>query len=814
MVDFYGFSSFTASQRILVIGYGASVLLFLVYFLWEDGPFHYSRRVESFYIIFALTLAYLAPLSAFSTALNPNQEVMLAFRGIMRFVLMFHILRQMVLPHPHPRFLEGAGGTSRAVTKAVTAASPGACAAFRRGLMTPSPSVRDPSVKVKRLVRELDTKITRAVSRSSATATGLIGEKYLGPLLWFLLMCYELAFQIGFLTRMHSVFVWSELALVLVVIALEFSRCKQVGSDQAQIHELLASQVQAKQRAPSAAHQCESDLLHLLANISVGSLFEVAHRDTVRLLTDVAFDQGLLCPTSKAIIVHALQQRGLRHSASSQRVVVKLIMSCRGTELTTLKNILDSSGSYLNLHKLVYEDVTVKKRATILEHLKFEAHEVRKGRAGFKAVGVKLLSDVDDTLYSSGGRFPAGCDARFPKHMVYPGCLRLFKAICQAREASDEAPIDGPSCDLVFLSARPHVYKDLMEDYCYRLFRDLVEDGRMHAFPTLLPGRLKSSVGAMLSTPFMGSRAWKHVAETKYNTFASFQELYLEYDFVFCGDNGQGDLLAAQLMCEDGAEAESPSAADDLAQNSAFTFAGLTRRVSDTISSTRSGGVASQRPGLLFALIHEVKPEAQAMAREDPAERGDLWRSSLENSGVLLHRSYVGAAVALHQRGGESLMPLELLAEVANEAVDELTAAQEAQSEWDWTGGAFEAVQKDLLRAVELVQAAGLPPLRSLPSLPQPTHRAPSVFSRASKRRVTLPGRPGSWAKKAPKEPTAETGVSRDPEADLETGAGANVTQPSWLLGRMVTRDSSKKHEASECTPASGATVSTSLASV
>ena len=27
----------------------------------------------------------------------------------------------------------------------------------------------------------------------------------------------------------------------------------------------------------------------------------------------------------------------------------------------------------------------------------------------------KVLSDVDDTLYSSGGRYPAGLDVRFPR---------------------------------------------------------------------------------------------------------------------------------------------------------------------------------------------------------------------------------------------------------------------------------------------------------------------------------------------------------------------------------------------------------------
>lgn len=736
--------SLTTSQKSLGIGYGISVLLFLLYFLWEDGPFHYSRRVESFYITFALALAYLAPLSAqFLVSEMPAQdEAMLALRGLMRFVLLFQILHQMVLPQAHPRFLEAAGG------------------AVRRAQMTPGG-------KVKRLARELDTRISAAMHRSSATAAGLIGNHLSGPLLWLLLMAHEMVWQLGFLTRIHDFLIWFELGLVLVLVVSELSRIRAVGWDQALIHGMVEGLVGG----------AGSDLGFVLASISVGSLFEVAGRDTVRLLTDEALEKDLLSSTSKAIIVHALQQRGLRHSASSQRAVVRLILSCRGIELTTLKNILDSSGSYKNLHKLVYEEVTVKKKRTILEHLRHEANQVRLSRAGHSAVGIKLLSDVDDTLYSSGGRFPAGCDTRFPKHMVYPGCLRLFQAICQANVSECEAErIDGPSCDLVFLSARPHVYKDLMEDYSYRLFRDLVEDGRMHAFPTLLPGRLKSSFGAMLKTPCLGSWAWKHVAEIKYNTFLSFQELYLEYDFVFCGDNGQGDLLAAQLMCQGQGAAGASSPPD-----SGSTFGRL-------LKSLSMQSAAPPRSGLCFALIHEVKPEAQVMARECQKERGNLWRSSLAASGIVLHSSYIGAAVALHHRY-ENIMPLEVLAEVAKAAVEELAAAQDAQHDWDWAGGALEAILEDLKDANALMQAAGLPLLETR-ALASPTQLA----RRRTQRKTTLLRmREYTSTEKASEEPSSQTDVDLEAGTVSSAGIATGIPASSCLLGRSGILPSAEK---------------------
>ena len=41
----------------------------------------------------------------------------------------------------------------------------------------------------------------------------------------------------------------------------------------------------------------------------------------------------------------------------------------------------------------------------------------------------KILSDVDDTLFSSGGKYPAGIDDRFPAHCLYPGVLEFFKEL-------------------------------------------------------------------------------------------------------------------------------------------------------------------------------------------------------------------------------------------------------------------------------------------------------------------------------------------------------------------------------------------------
>lgn len=44
------------------------------------------------------------------------------------------------------------------------------------------------------------------------------------------------------------------------------------------------------------------------------------------------------------------------------------------------------------------------------------------------------------------------------------------------------------------------------------------------------------------------SAPWKPVGWAKYQTFQEYARMYQEYSFVFLGDNGQGDVLAGELV--------------------------------------------------------------------------------------------------------------------------------------------------------------------------------------------------------------------------------------------------------------------------
>jgi hypothetical protein len=55
----------------------------------------------------------------------------------------------------------------------------------------------------------------------------------------------------------------------------------------------------------------------------------------------------------------------------------------------------------------------------VMQHLQREgaalAAEAAARNPAMPGVALKIMSDIDDTVFSSGGSFPAGCDKRYPK---------------------------------------------------------------------------------------------------------------------------------------------------------------------------------------------------------------------------------------------------------------------------------------------------------------------------------------------------------------------------------------------------------------
>jgi len=258
---------------------------------------------------------------------------------------------------------------------------------------------------------------------------------------------------------------------------------------------------------------------------------------------------------SRVIVLHSLQLMKLRANPKAENWVKNIIVNTKRDDLSIMKTMVDGKGDWFSMTKLIYNDLKSEVvRQEILDHIRREAavqqaHMQMGTKASRKRRHLawrKILSDVDDTLLSSGGSYPAGIDKKYAKKVVYPGVLAFYRELDLGAQTLDEWD-ESRDGNLVFLSARPHVYKDMSEKANFKKFEKmqaLREDGRigMHTTPSLLAGDIQSGTNYIISNDF------EHLAVKKFDNFKRYVSIYPEYKHVFVADNGQGDVRAGDMM--------------------------------------------------------------------------------------------------------------------------------------------------------------------------------------------------------------------------------------------------------------------------
>ena len=292
----------------------------------------------------------------------------------------------------------------------------------------------------------------------------------------------------------------------------------------------------------------DSEPMKSWADYAASFLFSPSTKGARTELVDLLAVQRVadLNVRSRVVLLDALQQMPLSACPRRGELWVRNVMLwTRGDELTELKTLCDLKGDVHSLHKLVYQDIRESSiRTDILKHVQREAsvqsaHRLLRTRKSARSNrgSRKVLSDLDDTLLCSGGHYPAGLDKRWPRKAIYPGVLAFYRELDLG---TDEGDFRSRLGNLVFLSARPHVFSDLAERSSYAKFAHLLQAKRLHTMPTLLTGDLKTGGEMMLRGDM------EPLAQKKAQNFLEFQALYPEFDFVFVGDNGQGDARAVR----------------------------------------------------------------------------------------------------------------------------------------------------------------------------------------------------------------------------------------------------------------------------
>jgi hypothetical protein len=294
--------------------------------------------------------------------------------------------------------------------------------------------------------------------------------------------------------------------------------------------------------------------------------------------------------------------------------------------------------------------------------------------------------------------------------------------------------------NLVFLSARPESYKGLTESEAYRkYFQPLVQRGELDTSPTMLLGSLDSGPKAMFKIIRMkGMRWWKSsVAEMrsaktvlyqtlgvkKLSRFREYAAIFPECCFIFVGDNGQGDVMAAEIL----SGSMKKSYPLGMGRNDTAAADGGDQDVVTTTGATTSGGGGAVRvlppslsssslpSPLLASLIHQVRPieETLSIKKNIKLKSKSSGNATWKERRITFHETHVGMAVYAYEK---DLLSQESLHRVAVAAVNDFRRI------WGRYGGRYAGrylgvslnqLNNDLMRAsILLPEHLKVPPLR------------------------------------------------------------------------------------------------------
>jgi hypothetical protein len=299
----------------------------------------------------------------------------------------------------------------------------------------------------------------------------------------------------------------------------------------------------------------------------------------------------------------------------------RLILSIAPKELALFKLALEYDGDYKDLEEYIFHDIDIKEyRNRIIEHF---------GKAP-RQIGIKVLSDVDDTMYANL------VDLRYPKKTLYPGVLEFYDSL-------KVEPFVLTATPVTTLSARPNPVAGVLEEASLRALISL--SGGLCA--SALSGDVVSSTidthETVLRNKFddplhddIPPGQEVEIGEVKFRNFLKFSEVYPEYRYVFIGDSGQADALTAQRMV-------------------AMGLTGGTTRVVTTF----------------IHYLTKVSPSFKKL----PAELV-VKKTSASGRGVIVFRNYIDAAVIalMHSKTLENLITLDDLGKITKAALTQFNA--------------------------------------------------------------------------------------------------------------------------------------------
>jgi hypothetical protein len=303
----------------------------------------------------------------------------------------------------------------------------------------------------------------------------------------------------------------------------------------------------------------------------------------------------------------------------------RLLLSVAPKDMPLFKFALEYDEDYKDLEEYIFHDIDKKEyQARIIEYFRTTPEQI----------GIKVLSDVDDTMYANL------IDERYPKKTLYPGVLEFYDSL-------KHEPFELRAIPVTTLSARPNPIAGKLEEAS---LKSLVEFTKERLCPSALSGALVSSTAGTIQTWLRAnldllSDEVPHgeedkIGEVKFENFSRFSAAYPEYRYVFVGDSGQADAVTAQLMV------------------------------------TRASPEGTSR--VVTTFIHDLRQADNDEHSVSPAFRNlsadiVIKKTSTTGRGVIVFRNYIDAAIVAHMHSAtlENLVTAEGLARITRAALKE-----------------------------------------------------------------------------------------------------------------------------------------------
>lgn len=157
-----------------------------------------------------------------------------------------------------------------------------------------------------------------------------------------------------------------------------------------------------------------------------------------------------------------------------------------------------------------------------------------------------VLTDIDDTLYAN--RFwkscIAGSDTSWPEHIAYPGVKEMHRQLHSLQKSTHYSTV---------LSATPGGAKT--KKLNSQELKDML-GGTDFSFIQGVEGKreiLRNTPSTLLTGIFYRGNNpdgafYRAIAETKYTRFQQYAKIFPERQYIWIGDNGQGDEVAGIRM--------------------------------------------------------------------------------------------------------------------------------------------------------------------------------------------------------------------------------------------------------------------------